>query len=286
MSERLWRRGPDGEIERSPEPPVPEGERLSRLKHASARLALKLGFRDTYDHLGAVVFISLLWTCVASVVLWSGYAVGQTLFIGLPGQLPAFLSTLTALLSLTLVGGPLLAGCYRFARNACARQEPELLDLTWGFRVALKPGLALAAAQFFGVLLLGGNAAFYLSLRQPVLMALGALFGYLLVFWLLSMLYQWPLLVVQEADPKPPRAGAAIRKSALLVLDNLGFTLLVAAVGLLISAILGVTLVGAALLWLGTMGMVQTQATRELLRRYNVLSPDPTLDPVADEVAN
>ncbi len=115
-------------------------------------------------------------------------------------------------------------------------------------------------------------------------MVLGALFGYLLVFWLLMMQYQWPLLVVQEAEPKPPRAGAAIRKSALLALDNLGFTMGIATVCLVISVLLWVTLVAAALLWLGAMAMLQTQATRELLRRYDVLPPDPTLDPIADEV--
>jgi hypothetical protein len=261
-----------------------DGDRAPRPKRAKVTLALKLGFRDAYDYLGTVLFISLLWMGVGSVVALGGYSIGQSMFGGLPGQLPAFLATLTALLGLTLVGGPLLAGCYRFARNACARQEPDLFDLSWGFRAALKPSLALAAAQFFGTLLLGGNAAFYLSLRQPVYIVLGALFGYLLAFWLLTMLYQWPLLVVQELEPKRVRAGAAIRKSALLVLDNLGFTMGIAAVCLLVSALLWVTLVGAALLWLGAMAMLQTQATRELLRRYDVLPPDPTLDPIAEEV--
>jgi hypothetical protein len=286
MSDRLWQRGPDGEVARSPEPPpLPEsGDVAGRPKRANVVLGLRLGFRDTYDFLGAVLFISLLWMGVGSVVVLGGYSVGQSLFGGLPGQLPVFLATLAALLGVTLVGGPLLAGCYRFVRNACARQEPDLFDLSWGFRVALRPSLALAAAQFFGTLLLGGNAVFYLSLRQPVLMVLGALFGYLLVFWLLAMQYQWPLLVVQESEPKPARAGAAIRKSALLVLDNMAFTLVVSAVCLLISALLWVTLVGAALLWLGAMAMLQTQATRELLRRYDVLPPDPTLDPIAAEV--
>jgi hypothetical protein len=286
VSDRLWQRGPDGDISRAPEPPpLPEdGERLTRLKRASAGLALKLGFRDAYDTLGAVVFISLLGVGAASIVAFAGYSVGHWFFGTLPGQLPAFLSTLTALLGLTLIGGPLLAGCFRFARNACARQEPELFDLSWGFRTALKPSLALAAAQFFGTLLLGGNAAFYLSQRHPAYLALGALFGYLLVFWLLAMQYQWPLLVVQETEPKRPRAGASIRKSALLVLDNLGFTMVVSVACLLVSVVLWVTMVGAAILWLGATAMLQTQATRELLRRYDVLPPDPTLDPIASEV--
>ena len=32
--------------------------------------------------------------------------------------------------------------------------------------------------------------------------------------------------------------------------------------------------------------MIQTQATRELLRRYGILPPDPTLDPIADETTD
>jgi hypothetical protein len=285
MSDRLWQRDPDGEIARSPEPaPLPEDEeRPARPKRAHALPALKLGFRDSYDYLGAVLFMSLLGMGIGSVVVIAAGSIAGRLFGRLPGQLPVFLSMVTALLGLTLIGGPLLAGCYRFARNACARDEPDLFDLTWGLRAALKPSIALAAAQFFGTLLLAGNAVFYLSVRQPVLMVLGALFAYLLAFWLLMIQYQWPLLVIQESEAKPARAGAAIRKSALLVLDNLGFTLVIAAVGALVSAVLGMTLVGAALLWLGTTAMLQTQATRELLRRYELLPPDPTLDPVVEE---
>ena len=44
MSDRLWQRGPDGEVARSPEPPpLPEGDdRPDGSKRANALLALKL----------------------------------------------------------------------------------------------------------------------------------------------------------------------------------------------------------------------------------------------------
>ena len=34
----------------------------------------------------------------------------------------------------------------------------------------------------------------------------------------------------------------------------------------------------------GVVAILLTQATRELLRKYGVLGPDPTLDPIMDEV--
>ena len=126
--------------------------------------------------------------------LLGGHAAGARLFGGLPGLLPVFLEGMAALLGLALVGGPLAAGIYRFARNAAGRDEPEIFDLAWGYRSALGRSLGLAAVQLVGAVILAANLVFYLFQKNAVLVALGAVFGYVLLFWLLMVLYQWPLL--------------------------------------------------------------------------------------------
>jgi hypothetical protein len=200
----------------------------------------------------------------------------------LPGSLPLLASLAGTAAGAVLVGSPLAAGTFRYARNAAMRREPELFDLGWAFRspALLGRSLALGALQAGIGLVLAGDCFFFATRGHPVVVALGAMFGYLLVFWLLMGLYTWPLL----AEDASAGVLSLLRKAALLVLDNFLFTLGLALVLLLVTLVLWATVLGGLLLWGGTCAMLQTQATRALLRRYGVLGPDPTLDPVADEV--
>jgi hypothetical protein len=284
MSERMWRRGPDGEIIRAepaaPPPPAtedPDNPPVPARPRAKLGIALKLGFRDTYDYLGSLVLAGSIasFLTAAAVVGANGLVLKATL--RLPGFFPLLLSLLAGAVALILVGGPFSGGLFRFAHKAAAREEPELFDFAWGFRAGFGTSLKLASVQVFGSLALAGNCAFYLAQHNLPLMALGASFGYLLVFWCAAMLYQWPLLF-EGAGVK-----TAIRKSALLVLDNVPFTLGILAVALIVVALCGVSVIGIVLLLPGALAMLTTQATRELLRKYGLLPPDPTLDPIADE---
>lgn len=291
MQRRLWQRGPDGEILRAapaeseavtptPGSECPEtGEPAAQpRRRAHLGLALRLGFRDTYDYLGSVLVMSLAAALIPMAGLFAGHALGTVLFSALPGSLRTLLTVLTALLVGAAVGGPVAAGLFRFSRNAAARSEPEVFDLGWGLRSALGRSMGLGLIQAIGAALLAGNGYFYLFQRQTVWVVLGAVFGYLLLFWLMMLLYQWPLLIEQDLAPV-----AAVRKSALLVLDNFGYSLGVGLVAALLTVLLWGFLVPGVLLWGGAMAVLSTQATRELLRKYGVLGPDPTLDPIAGE---
>jgi len=284
MARRMWQRGPDGEIVRAPTAPEEAVSALGPVGsprppgRAHLGLAFRLGARDTYDYLGTLLLQSFVWTVLVALGLLGGQAAGVALTGSLPPRLGAFLSLLLAGVAGVALGSPITAGIFRYARNAAARLEPELFDLAWGFRSGFRRALGLGALQAFGVLLLAGNCYFYLAQRLPVLVVVGAAFGYLLAFWGLACLYQWPLLVEQELTPL-----AAAKKSALLVLDNFLFTLAVGVVVLLLTVVCWATVLGGALLWAGMTAMLLTQLTRELLRKYGVLGPDPTLDPIAGE---
>lgn len=291
MPDRMWQRGPHGEIlRRKPDAavrgddpgaaPAPVREQRRR---ASIVLALRLGARDTYDHLGMVLFMSAVWSVAGAAGALGGQAAALVFAGGLPGALPAVLGGLGAALGLALAGGPLAAGMFRYCRNAAARREPEIFDLAWGFRHALGRSIGLALAQVMMAVILGGNAYFYFSLRHPVAAVLGATFAYTLLFWGTMCLVGWPLLAHEE-DAGAASVGRVLKKSALLVLDNFAYSAALAVLVLLLTAGLWLTMVGGVLLWAGALAMILTQAGRELLRKYALLPPDPTLDPISDEM--
>lgn len=285
----MWRRGPDGEIIRSdadrnpsqpesPDTPTGEPEAERPAKRARLALGLRLGLRDTYDFLGSVLLMSVLCSLTALVAALGGLSIGVSLLPRLPGLLSLAPGGMLALAGLVLAGGPLAAGVYRFCRNAASRQEPELFDLAWGFRHALGRSLRLAAVQAAVTVVLVANAGFYLGQRYPVLTVLGAIFGYVLCFWAMAMLYQWPLLAEQEIPVR-----SLLKKSALLVLDNFPYSLLLGILLLVLTVLLWGFVIPGVILWGGLSAMLLTQATRELLRKYDVLPPDPTLDPISEE---
>lgn len=250
----------------------------------SFSLPVRLGIRDTYDYLGTAVAMSVAWGGFAASGFFGGLSAGLRLFGQLPGQLSMLLAVMVALAGLALISGPLTAGVFRFARNAASRAEPEFFDLAWGFRKAFARSILLSAIQWFGVALLGGNTFFYISQRHPVGLVVGALFAYALGFWLLTLLYHWPLFVGQQAGTEEAApVPAVLKKSALLTLDNLPFTLLLGLLILILSILLWFAVIPGIMLWSGAIAMLLTQSTRELLRKYRVLPPDPTLDPITDE---
>lgn len=281
---RLWSRDAQGRVLRETRPaprrgPAPEQAAPGQLPRPKLGLALRLGLRDTYDALGAVLLLSLSVGAAVALSSLGGLTFAGLIFAWLPGSLPSLLSLAGGGFALALVVGPLAAGLFRYARNMAARQEPDLFDLAWGYRTSLGRSLCLAGIQTLIGMVLAGDAFFFVTRGNPIVVGLGAIFGYLCVFWALMSLYAWPLL----AEDESASVKSILRKSGLLVLDNFPYTLLLGLVLLVLTAVLWATVIGGVLLWAGALAMFQTQATRELLRKYGVLGPDPTLDPISEE---
>jgi uncharacterized membrane protein YesL len=174
--------------------------------------------------------------------------------------------------------GPLTAGLFRFARNACAAAEPELLDLLWGFRSALGPSLGLAALQGALTLVLVADLVFCFTSGRPALAVVAVVFLYGLLYWLLMLLYQWPLFAEQEISPR-----AVLRKSALLALDNFFPSLGFGGACFVLALLSWGFLLPALILWPGVTAFVQTRALRALLPRYGLLPPDRDPNEVVED---
>jgi hypothetical protein len=165
--------------------------------------------------------------------------------------------------------GPLLAGTARLVRAIVAREDPAIGDLFREARRHARHGAHLSSLQAGGTLLLGVDLLFFANAAGPIRWLAVPVF-YLGLFWMLMLPYQWPLAAEVGGAPL-----VVIRKSALLVLDNLPFASGVALLSLLFTLLCAASTVGLALLWPGVLAFYHTIATRALLRRYALLPPEP-----------
>lgn len=241
----------------------------------------------TYDHLGTVLLASALVTLAGLSLAYLLVSVLFGLAVSVSGpRVPGGASPgAAAWLPLVLAGmiaatlmGPLLAGLARLAREILAREDPAFGDLFREARRLARPGALLAALQAWVTLLLVVDLAFFAASSSGALRFVAVPFFYLLLFWGLMLPYQWPLLAEGAGPPL-----VILRKSALLVLDNLSFSLGVALLSLLFSFVCAATTVGLVLLWPGTLAFFHSMATRALLRRYGLLPLDPEPSPEEDD---
>jgi uncharacterized membrane protein YesL len=195
----------------------------------------------TYDHIGLLVLANLLWI----------------------------------LLVLPVVTAPAAtAGLFYLAREVSRGGAPDLRVYLRGFRKWFGPALRLGILELAAGVVLWVNIDFYSHLRGPASipgMVLSAVMVWLAAFFLLMHVHLFPLLVAGER-----RLRTLLRKSALLTLDNLGFTIGIAVQSLALTALCVVTGAGLVLINGSALAMLLTTGHHELLRKY---SDDPSLPP-------
>jgi uncharacterized membrane protein YesL len=292
---RLWRRGADGRISRAPERSPAE-----TTPPSSESLLRTLGraLRGAYDYLGSTLLLSVVWCLVALAALLGGWALGlgaqgvrgrelaswllEGAHVAAPGVVSGDLgrfwfAAVVPLALWSLVAAPMTGGLFAYVRDIVAHEHPVWTDVGSRIREVLQPAVRLGLIQAGVTLLLATDAFFFLV--QPALgvKVVGLLFLYPLLFWLLAVQYQWPLLVEQRQG-----AWLAIKKSVLLTLDNPGRTLLFGLAGFVVSLLCAGSMVGVPLVWAGTLAFLQTEATRSLLRKYGVLPAEPEVDDGGD----
>jgi len=173
--------------------------------------------------------------------------------------------------------GPLAAGIWSAAGQIAGRRAFRVRDLPRRVRTEWIAGLLFFLVDGGLGWLLVANVRFYFTSTAGILgrplptLAEGMRVGHLvafvwlapLVLWALAQLYALPLLVAERRG-----IGAALRRAALLVVDNIGFPLALAAVVVVLSGILLLTGVGALVLLPGVVAVLTTNAVRALLSKY------------------
>ena len=223
-------------------PPVQNG----RARAADLlRPAFKRSIWSTYDHIGLLVLANLLWVVLCLPVVTAPAAT---------------------------------AGLFHLARQIARGKDVSLRDFFVGFRGRFFPALKVGLVDLAALLVLWVNIDFYSHMRGGAVipgMILAAAMVWVAAFFLLMHVHLYPLLAGGESSLRQ-----LLRKSALLTLDNLAFTIGIAFQAFSLSVLCVVTGAGLVLINASAEAVLLTVGHRELLRKY---SDDPERSPELPE---
>ncbi len=203
------------------------------------RPTFKRFFWHTYDHLGTLIGANVLWLVVCLGVVTAPAAT---------------------------------AGLFYLARRIAAEEDAHISDFWVGFRRDFVPSLKLGAFTLAVAALFWFNADFYGRLRG------GLAFGGTALATLL--VWSGAFLVLMHAHLHPLLAGGErglarlLKKSALLVLDNTGFTVGITLQAFVLAVICLVTGIGLLLVLASLLATLLATGHRELLKKYFPEPPD------------
>lgn len=233
--------------------------------------ALARGFRASYDNLGYVVGASFANFLVCAVLLTIGGFTARQIHspLGILVLVPAMLAAWIA-----------QVGMLRFARKVLYEGHATISDTWEGIGRWIGPAIALFFADLVITAVLVGDAAFFLMAFKARggagLAALGVLFGYGSLIWLMMAVYHLPMLVAQLEMDSGPGVKVVLRKSLLLAMGNPGFTLGFFVVIIGFTALCALpAMLGMAILFPGAAAFLLTSALRELFIKYGVVEAEP-----------
>jgi hypothetical protein len=214
---------------------------------------LKSTFKDFYEDLFKLVLLSVAWFIISSVLLFTvfiGLNSGWYLILLLPLIFlgPVFLTSLYGTSQILEEGRVAFKELFSYFKNNFWR----------GFLVFL---ISVILYTVFIV-----DLRFFLLKGQENiwLLAFAFLFAYLLIYFSIYQAYLWGLLIIQG-----DRSLKDILKNAVILsLDNIIFSLLWFLAIFLLSIILFVTGIGLPAGFIGIIGILIIQGTKEMLAKY------------------
>lgn len=225
---------------------------------------LKKWIADSYEYLGLVLMSSFAWFGITLG--------GMALIAGLRRH-PVLVLILFAAFYVFLVA-PLTAAVFYLAKKMITRDDPSLLDLLAGFKQFLTASWMLGLVQIVLTFIVVVNAWFYLTHGGMIVRVLGILTLYVLIIWLMSAVYHFPIMIEQR-----PGTFKIVKRGFLLALDNPAFTGGVFLAIILLTCFSGATLLGLPLLYMGMLSILETRAMRAVFVKYELLEPEKEYKP-------
>ena len=206
------------------------------------RPAFKRSIWNTYDHIGLLVLANLVWLALCLPVVTAPAAT---------------------------------AGLFHLAARISRGEKVVVRNIFEGFRTHFMPALKLGLFDLVALLVLWVNVDFYSHLGGPVSipgMVLAGAMIWLGVFVLLMHAHLYPLLVDGESSFRQ-----LIRKSALLTLDNLLYTVGITLQALSLTVLCVITGAGLVLINGSVVAVLLVAGHQELRRKYHSWEegPDP-----------
>ena len=214
---------------------------------------IKKSFTDFYTHLFPMVMVSLIWF----------FPVAYLLYLAIGGIFSNQL--FFALLALIFVG-PLTLAAFDVTNKAVKTGETGILDYFKAIKKHFVKGM-LASWLHVGVLLVFVlDFFFFARFGNKILMYLSGIWLYLTVFFLMSQIYFWSLLV--ETDSKMMKC---LKHSLIMTLDNLFYsTAIFLALVVLVAISIATAGVALAVTFAGFLGILAHNASFNLLVKYDL----------------
>ena len=191
--------------------------------------SLRTAATEFFFDLPRMVLLNLFWFLTALPSIALGFMTYLLTFPEGSGAPVLHIWLVPVWVLVLALAGPGTAGIY-YVTNRLANGELLEISRFWeGFRRFFWRGWALALLDVGTVVLLLINIVFYWTLEGVAIKLLSLIFGYLLLIWFAIQGYLYPFLV--QMDQSVLRA---VRNSLFLTLDNVGLTLGVLLVNLIL----------------------------------------------------
>ncbi len=230
-------------------------EKNSQISKPSVKRAIKFALGDAYNNAGTVILTNLFWTATLVPCLLIGLRIRE-------GSSYLYLILLGGCLLLT---SPALAGIYAISRKVAIKEyEVERRDFFAGIKKYWKKSLILSLICVIVPLVLWSSLTFYGQLISTNIFGIipWVISVWILIFFLLAQVYFFPLLVTQEMG-----VLQILKTSFLLVFNNMGFTLVIVLLELLILLLSSVTGV-VFLAGVSVIAFLQSNAFVEIAKKY------------------
>lgn len=230
-------------------------EKNSQISKPSVKRAIKFAMGDAYHNAGTVILTNLFWT--ATFV--------PCLLIGLRIQEGSSYLYFLLLGGFFLLTSPALAGIYVISRKVAIKEhEIESRDFFLGIKEHWKKSLILSLICLVVPLVVGSSLMFYgqLASTNSLSIVLWVISVWILIFFLLAQVYFFPLAITQKMG-----VIQILKTSLLLAFNNVGFTLVIVLLELLIlflSSITGIIFLAGV----STIALLQSNAFVEVAKRY------------------
>ena len=195
--------------------------------------AFRASAAEFFFDLPRMVLLNLYWFATALPALFLAFGIVQ-LLSGLHSWRELVLNVwIVPAAGLTLaLAGPGTAAIYHVTNRLANGELLEISRFVTAFRAYFWRGWGLAALDAAAAALLLLNVAFYWSLEGAAVKVLSLVFGYLLLIWLAIQGYLFSIMV--QLDQGVLRA---VRNSLFLVIDNLGLTIGMTIVNLILVVV-------------------------------------------------
>lgn len=212
-----------------------------------------------WEHLGTVMVGSSLWFLIGFTPLF--------FFMGVFFRTWSVWLSLPLLLVVIFTFGPATAGVHTLLEPLVWREEnpigTTIREYFKGFRRYYWKSVGLVGINGLLFVILVVDIGFFASQPGFLMRSLAVVWLYILLFQLVVANFYFPFLVRQKTTPL-----AAMKKSALFVLDNPGVSFAVALEVIVLFAVSVVVPVLLFIVFMGVAAFLQAFAFKTVMRRY------------------